>query len=218
MIFSKILYTRSFIPILIFLFGSLMVSEIHAQTPVKVSVSPGFLLVNTDKVSGSDNFSETQFIYGGSVSFFTQFLNNPVQLNIGYNHGKSAVYESFISDGPRISVDQRYNTIPVEALFIYNIADRITAAGGINTVMQYRTILFNEIDNDSDRILSFGAGLSAQIQFEMNQHFSGRMQTLLTISGRWTEFFLHNSRGRDTSDYRYRHILLAPQLSFRFTI
>lgn len=208
-----------FKPVLLLSFLLSYTVAANGQTPVKVSASPGFIVLNTDQVSANDNFSETQFIFGGTVSLFTQFLGNPVQVNIGYSRGESTIFsQTIMTNGTGYSINQRYNSIPVEALFTRRIAERAVLAAGLNTVMQYRTLLYNGIDSDDDRILSFGTGLSAQVQLELNEHLSGRLRTVLTLAGRWTEFFIHDSNGRDTSDYMYRHIIFSPQLSFRFLI
>lgn len=189
----------------------------YGQTPVNVSASTGFIVVNTDQVSQNEDISKAQFIYGGTVSLFTQFFGRSAQVNIGYSRGESTIFSQFDTDDISLfRFKHRYNTIPLEVLLTQRISDWIVIAAGVNTVMQYRTLIYGEIDRD--RLLSFGTGLSMQIQLELNEHRSGRMQTIFTLSGRWTEFFLHDSNGRDISDYSYRHILISPNLGFRFLI
>jgi len=199
----------------------LFAHDLKAQKAVQISLFPGFTIINSDDFSGVSGTSQTNRAYGGNVAVNSSFNEIPLELSAGYLQGKSRIIEQ--NNFQLYSVDLRYRTLPVEILMPLFTPDRIKVLTGLNIVGQQRTLIYTNSsyyhpDIQNDRLLSFGIGLSGKASLILSEINDGNGFIFLNISARWTEFLVHNSRGRDTSDFKYRHFVISPQLGVSFDL
>lgn len=209
----------SFILTLFLLFPAISL----AQHQVQISLYPGYHLINSDKPAVGDNAYKTNWIFGGTVSLITEYQGHPVEITAGYSEGNSIVY-TFIStaehfDPPTYDIELRYRTLPVDALYSYQISERVTLLGGINMAAQHRVLQYDESFNISnDRLLSFGVGLSGKMRATLSTFKSGNGAVFGSLSARWTEYIIHNKRGRKLDDFTLRHLTVYPEIGVKLDI
>lgn len=203
-----------------FLFVGFMVisaqSTTLAQERLLVSAFPGFNVINSDYVTGVSDEKRLRWGIGGRIALQRSLNGVPLEISVGFTHSRSTVFESDIRIGTmqNYSIDLRYNTIPVELLWVNRVTDRVEFSAGINVTPQYRSILLDseQINLQDDRLLSFGAGLSGRTSLILSRFDSGNGAVYGNLSIRWTEFLFHNSRNRNTDDFSFRHLVITPQV------
>ena len=195
----------------------LIAHDLKAQKAIQISLYPGFTIINSDDFSGVSRISQTNRAYGGNVAVNSSLNDIPIELSVGYLQGKSRIIENDNSFQNN-SVALQYRTLPVELLIPIFSPERFKLLTGLNIVAQHRTLIYNNLDIQDDRLLSFGIGLSGKASLILSEINDGNGFIFLNISARWTEFLVHNSRGRDTSDFKYRHFVISPQLGVSFDL
>lgn len=211
---------KTYLIILVFILGlMLFYNPLKAQHQIEINFFPGYHLINSDHPSSDRD--KTNWVFGGSASFRTQVWEYPIAFSLGYTQGQSMVhqYESNTDIlGPDYKVHLRYQTIPIEAFYIHTLNRNTEVLAGINFTPQYRTLLYENINIDNDRLLSFGVGLSGEIKTDFVSFDSGRKVLFGSLAARWTEFLFHHANGRDMDDFNLRHVALAPQIGFSWNL
>lgn len=194
-----------------------------AQSQWQISLFPGYHLINSDKPAVGDNAYKTNWIFGGTVSLTTEYQGQPIEITAGYSEGNSTV-NTFIStseqfDPPSFDIELRYRALPIEALYRHQISERVTLLGGINLTAQHRVLQYDEKFNiPNDRLLSFGMGLSGKIRAILSTFSSGNGAVFGSLSARWTEYIVHNKRGRKLDDFTLRHLTVYPEIGVKLDI
>lgn len=206
------------------IFVAMLPLQLQAQDQISVSLFPGYHVINTDKfvpVKRYDNF-KTSLVFGGLISTRTEMQGHPFEISIGYSQGKSKAYEyySTLEDGywPNHSADLRYQKIPMEALFILPISSKTEVLAGVNIAAHYRTLIYNNVSINNDRLLSFGIGLTGKIQTNLKNFDDGKGAIFGNLTARWTEYLIHDANGRNVKDFTLRHLTLIPQLGLNWSL
>lgn len=189
-----------------------------AQTRIQSSFNTGYHVINTDVVSESPHVSSTDWNYGGTLAGQFNIQAIRFELNVGYNYGRSTIYEVSHTFGfsPTYSLDLRYRTVPMELFWVNSLSNRIELLAGVNITVQDRTLLFAGVDIDNDRLFSMGVGLSSKIRAILNEFSSGKGGVFIDLSARWTEFVFHHSNGRNMDNFTLRHITLSPNVGIYY--
>ncbi len=192
-----------------------------AQNQVRISLFPGYLLINSDKPAVGDDASKTDWVFGGNVSLTTEYRGLPIEVAVGYSEGNSTVYTYFSTaehlNPPSFDIDLRYRTLPVEAFYRHQISEGITLLGGLNMTAQHRVLQYDESFNvPNDRLLSFGIGLSGIVRADFFTFSSGNGSVFGSVSSRYTEFLIHHANGRNLDDFTMRHLTLSPEIGVHF--
>jgi|GEM_PF-1102921 hypothetical protein len=205
------------------IFATILPLQLLAQHQISVSLFPGYHVINTDEFVPSTRYDtfKTNFIFGGSISTRTEIQGYPFEISLGYSQGKSKAYEYYsTSEGHwyNYSADLRYQKIPLEALFIHPISEKTNVLAGVNVVAQYRTMVYNNISINNDRLLSFGIGLTGKLQTKLITFKGDTGHIFGNLTARWTEYLIHNARGRNVGDFTLRHVTLAPQIGVSWNL
>ncbi len=206
------------------IFVTILPLQLLAQQTISVALFPGYHVINTDEfapVKRYDNF-KTSLIFGGLISTRTEIKGYPFEISFGYSQGKSKAYEYYntLEDAywPNYSIDLRYQKIPLEALFIHPISKKIEVLAGVNVAAHYRTLIYNNLSINNDRLLSFGIGLTGKLQKTLKEFDNGKGSIFANVTARWTEYLVHHANGRKLDDFVFRHVTVAPQIGINWSL
>jgi hypothetical protein len=202
-----------------------LTTQTKAQHRFKTSLFPGYHVLNSDKIthydSNSDVSPKTNFVIGGKLTWQTEFGGHLMDISMGYLHGKSIVFEgssSLESDAGRKAIALKYNTLPFEVMRVFGLHEKTELSLGINVAVQHRIVEYETYNIPKDRLLSFGAGLSGNIQTQLKTFRHDNGYIFGSLAFRWTEYMVHDAKGRDLDDFTLRHVTLSPQIGIAFNI
>lgn len=196
-----------------------LISKVNAQDQFRVSAQVGPQMLNSDVVSSADNAGNLAWVFALGVSTKRTIGNIPVEYSLKFSHGQTEIIRQRNTiNGISNSINLRYRTFTAEVMRVFELSDLIEISLGLNLVPQYRTILydFEDLNPGSDRLLSFGLGISGKLSLIEAYSENRKMGLVFGIGARWTEFFLHNARNRQIDGFRYRHLIVSPHLGIRF--
>jgi hypothetical protein len=212
---------RSVLFLTIFLF-SFSCQQSFAQKPFSISLFPGYHIGNSNDVISFGTASKITYIFGSTISTRSNFMGFPMEVSLGYSWGNSIVRPYNTKPGGYYipyKFDFWYQTIPVEALYIHPLNDNVELMGGLNISGQYRKLFLQDgTSMNNEHLFNFGIGLTGKIQSVLKKFQNGKGAIFGNLTARWTEYFIHNSRGRNVDDFTIRHVTLAPQIGVSWNL
>ncbi|SMO66696.1 hypothetical protein [Gracilimonas mengyeensis] len=209
------------VSLIFILFGvmSLIYQPLNAQHQFSVSLFPGYNVINNDQPTSKNK--QTNWVFGGTISFDKQIKNQPLSFSLSYLQGKSTIFKIRTNIGPvqpNYEVLLRYQTIPIEAFYVHSIGQKTELLTGINFTPQYRTLLYERINIKNDRLLSLGFGLSGKVKTDFATFNGGQGVLFGSVAARWTEFLFHHANGRNVDDFSLRHVVVSPQIGMSWNL
>lgn len=194
----------------------------HAQESMQLALHPGYHLINSDNFSESETVSQVNWVFGGDISYRSAYNHIPYELSIGYNWGKSHIYTlvstSEIGNPPKYKVYARYQVLPLNIMWIHPVSPSLELMAGINITSQFRTMIFDDLPISNDRLYSLGAGLTGKVHWSIIQLNDNKGSLFLDLSLRYTEFLIHQARGRNLDDFELRFVTVSPAIGMRVSL
>lgn len=145
-----------------------------------------------------------------------------MEVSVGYSWGNSIVRPYNTKPGGYYipyKFNLRYQTIPVEALYIHRLNERVELMTGLNISGQYRKLFLQDgTTKKNEHLFRFGIGLTSKIQSMLKEFENGKGAIFVNLTARWTEYLIDDADDRSLNDYRLRHVTLTPQIGFSWNL
>ena len=204
--------------ITVVILGVLTFSDVSAQENYRINAIPGYLILNTDEITLADNDGNQAWIFALGLSNRRMINEVPVDFSADVSFGQT----QFIRESTFMGINStvlRYQSVALSALRVFELTEIIEVSAGVNLVPQYRTLVFDYAmfdDIEKDRLLSMGMGFSGKLSLVERPTNDKNVRLVLSLSARWTNFFIHNARNRQIDGFRYNHLIFSPQLAIQF--